>query len=86
MENGWLVPAHGELYCEDCPRPDGLPVDKAVLEAMRFVIDAAPKRIFAFRLDDEALRRLGSVCEEMCIRDSRRGRRPRRPFPSSTAY
>ena len=73
MENGWLVPAHGELYCEDCPRPDGLPVDKAVLEAMRYVIDAAPKRIFAFRLDDEALRRLGSVCEAYLLYELDRG-------------
>lgn len=73
IESGYIVPAHGELYCEDCPRPDGLPVDKATIEAMRYIVDAAPKRIFAFRLDDEALRRLGQVCEAYLLYELDRG-------------
>ena len=40
---------------------------------MRYVIDAAPKRIFSFRLDDEALRRLGSVCEAYLLYELDRG-------------
>ena len=73
IESGDLVPAHGELYCEDCPRPDGLPVDRAVIEAMRYIVDAAPKRIFSFRLDDEGIRRLGQVCEAYALYELDRG-------------
>ena len=73
IESGYLVPAHGELYCEDCPRPDGLPVDRAVIEAMRYIVDAAPKRIFSFRLDDEGIRRLGQVCEAYALYELDRG-------------
>ena len=73
MESGYIVPAHGELYCEDCPRPDGLPLDGAVIKAMRYIVDAEPKRIFSFRLDAEALKRLGQVCETYLLYELDRG-------------
>lgn len=73
MESGYIVPAHGELYCEDCPRPDGLPLDGAVIKAMRYIVDAEPKRIFSFRLDAEALKRLGQVCEAYLLYELDRG-------------
>ena len=73
IENGWLLPAHGELYCSDCPRPDGLAVDADVIRAMRYIVDAEPKKVFAFRLDAEALRRLGQVCEAYLLYELDRG-------------
>ncbi len=62
-DEAYLVPAHGELYCGSCQRAGGLPLDAATLEAMRYIISAAPKRLFSFRLEDESMHRLGSVCE-----------------------
>lgn len=73
IENGWLLPAHGELYCSDCPRPDGLAVDADVIRAMRYIADAEPKKVFAFKLDAEALRRLGQVCEAYLLYELDRG-------------
>ena len=73
IENGWLLPAHGELYCSDCPRPDGLAVDADVIRAMRYIVDAEPKKVFAFKLDAEALRRLGQVCEAYLLYELDRG-------------
>ena len=73
IENGWLLPAHGELYCSDCPRPDGLAVDADVIRAMRYIADAEPKKVFAFKLDAEALQRLGQVCEAYLLYELDRG-------------
>ena len=73
IAQGWLLPAHGELYCSDCPRPDGLAVDADVIRAMRYIVDAEPKKVFAFRLDAEALRRLGQVCEAYLLYELDRG-------------
>lgn len=61
--SGALVPAHGELYCDECPRPGGLPVDLSVLEAMRYIVRAEPRKLFAFQIDDAAESALSSVCE-----------------------
>lgn len=73
MESGYIVPAHGELYCSDCPRPDGLAVDADVIRAMRYIVGAEPKKVFSFRLDPEALRRLGQVCEAYLLYELDRG-------------
>ena len=63
MDEGVLVPEHGELYCGECRRGGGLKVDRAVLSAMWYIINAEPKKIFAFELDGAAEERLASVCE-----------------------
>ena len=67
MDEGVLVPEHGELYCGECRRGGGLKVDRAVLSAMRYIINAEPKKIFAFELDGAAEERLASVCEAYAL-------------------
>lgn len=64
---GWLSPADGELYCESCKKPGALEVRPEVLEAMRYIIDAEPKRVFSFTLPEDALTRLGRVCEAYAL-------------------
>ena len=48
-------------------------LDGAVIKAMRYIVDAEPKRIFSFRLDAEALKRLGQVCEAYLLYELDRG-------------
>ena len=67
MDEGVLVPEHGALYCGECRRGGGLKVDRAVLSAMRYIISAEPKKIFAFELDGAAEERLASVCEAYAL-------------------
>lgn len=67
LNDSYLIPGHGELYCGSCERPNGLVLDAATLEAMRYIISAEPKRLFSFRLEDESMRRLGAVCEAYTI-------------------
>lgn len=66
MDGGSLVPEHGELYCPDCRR-GGLSIDAAVLDAMRYIVSAEPKRLFSFRMDEAGLKRLGRVCEAYAL-------------------
>lgn len=63
LDEAYLIPAHGELYCANCQKYSGLPLDAATLEAMRYIISAEPKRLFSFSLEDESMRRLSTVCE-----------------------
>ena len=67
MDEGVLVPEHGELYCGECRRGGGLEEDRGVLSAMRYIISAEPKKIFAFELDGAAEERLASVCEAYAL-------------------
>lgn len=63
ITSGVLVPEHGELYCEDCPKQGGLTVSHAVLEAMRFIVNASSRKLFAFHIDDVARSQLSAVTE-----------------------
>ena len=62
-----LFPEHGELYCPDCRAAGGLALSRPVLEAMRHICSAEPKRVFAFRLEGPALEELGRVCEAYAL-------------------
>ena len=56
----------GELFCWDCAlkeaeRPAAL--DEGSLSALRYLLRAPGNKVFSFRLEAEALRRLGDVAE-----------------------
>ena len=56
----------GLLHCRGCDAGDNMPsekLDRGSLDALRYVIAADPKRIFSFKISDDALERL-SVCAE----------------------
>lgn len=63
LHQSYLIPTHGELYCGSCKRSSGMPLNLATLDAMRYIINSEPKRLFSFKLEDESMRCLSSVCE-----------------------
>lgn len=66
-ESGRLFPEHGELFCPECRAVGGLRMDRSVIDAMRYILDADPRRVFAFRLPEAELRTLGGVTEAYAL-------------------
>lgn len=66
-ESGRLFPEHGELFCPECRAVGGLRMDRSVIDAMRYILDADPRRVFAFRLPEAELRALGGVTEAYAL-------------------
>ena len=55
----------GSVQCAGC-RTDGgirMPIDSPVLLAMRYIVWCEPRKLFSFRLGEEALERLSGVTE-----------------------
>lgn len=46
-----LAPLDGSIHCKSC-NPHGLPLSLSTLQAMRFITEAHPKKIFSFSLDN----------------------------------
>lgn len=59
----------GKLWCKECfdrltAKPaDSRPVSPSVLYAARFVVFSEDKKIFSFKLNDEAMREFSAFCE-----------------------
>lgn len=66
-ESGRLFPEHGELFCPECRAVGGLRMDRSVIDAMHYILDADPRRVFAFRLPEAELRALGGVTEAYAL-------------------
>ena len=66
-ESGRLFPEHGELFCPECRAVGGLRMDRSVIDAMRYILDADARRVFAFRLPEAELRALGGVTEAYAL-------------------
>ena len=66
-ESGRLFPEHGEFFCPECRAVGGLRMDRSVIDAMRYTLDADPRRVFAFRLPEAELRALGGVTEAYAL-------------------
>lgn len=67
----------GQLECYHCGRVSGgsirFPVSPGVLEAMRYITQCAPKRLFAFTLDDENYSQLAQLSEAYLTTQLERG-------------
>ena len=66
----------GCVHCRSCPPGAAgvsLPLSAETLDAMRFIAEAPPKRIFSFRIPAEAERQLGEVCEAYAAVQLERG-------------
>ena len=66
----------GSVHCRACPpgAPGlSLPLGRDALDAMRYIVAAEPKRIFAFRIPDEAGHALSAVCEAYLAAQLERG-------------
>lgn len=68
---------HGQLHCAKCslPGPKGLsmPLCGASLQAMRHVISCPGKKLYAFSVPDDALRRMGDAAEAFVAAQLERG-------------
>ena len=57
----------GQLECRACRDPESngirLPVNPSILEAMRYICLCDPKKLFSFRIGQEALEQLSSLTE-----------------------
>ena len=67
MDSARLFPESGELYCGKCRSVGGLALTRSVLDAMRYVVSAEPRRVFAFRLPAGELKLMGEVCESYAL-------------------
>lgn len=58
----------GVIRCGDCGGEEGsLPLCSGSLAAMRYVLRCPPRRLYAFRLEEEALRRMEAACEAFLL-------------------
>ena len=59
--------SQGQLECHACRGPGSsgirVPVTPEMLEAMRYICLCSPKRLFSFRLGEDAMAALGSLTE-----------------------
>lgn len=67
MDSARLFPEHGEIYCPDCRAVGGLALTHSVIDAMRYIVSADAKRVFAFKLPADELDTLGEVCESYTL-------------------
>lgn len=58
-----LDPVQGVLRCRDCGGGGGSPLCRDSLAALRHIVYGDPKRLYAFRLGEEPLRRLTAASE-----------------------
>lgn len=66
----------GNLHCAGCASGSvgvSLPLCEQSLLAMRYIGSAEPKRIFSFSIDEDAEKRLSSVCESYVMAQLERG-------------
>ena len=66
----------GSVHCRTCPpgiAGVSVPLSRETADAMRFVTAAPPKRIFSFRVPEEAARQLADVCEAYAAVQLERG-------------
>lgn len=66
----------GTVFCAGC-RPEGegecVSLPPGVLDAMRYIVSADPKRLYSFRVGPGTERRLASVCEAYLLTQLGRG-------------
>lgn len=62
IENGCVVCQ--SCYLDHTNGQEKTPIRKPVLETMRYILSAPPKRIFAFTLDQEGEIELSDICEK----------------------
>ena len=58
--------SRGALFCASCRGAESgirMPLNQAMLLAMRYIVWCDPKRLFSFRLDEDSQRELSSVTE-----------------------
>ena len=66
----------GSVLCRKCRGPgygETFPVSRSVIDAMVHIVNADPKRIFSFSLEDEDNKKLFGLCEAYVIAQLERG-------------
>ena len=75
VEEPMLDVVRGTLHCARCPQKGGLsmPLGAAGLAALRHIVYGDPKRLYAFRLPEEALRWVNHAAEAYVAAQLERG-------------
>ena len=75
VEEPMLDVVRGTLHCAGCPQKGGLsmPLGAAGLAALRHIVYGDPKRLYAFRLPEEALRWVNHAAEAYVAAQLERG-------------
>ena len=75
IEEPMLDVVRGTLHCAGCPQKGGLsmPLGAAGLAALRHIVYGDPKRLYAFRLPEEALRWVNHAAEAYVAAQLERG-------------
>ena len=75
IEEPMLDVVRGTLHCARCPQKGGLsmPLGAAGLAALRHIVYGDPKRLYAFRLPEEALRWVNHAAEAYVAAQLERG-------------
>lgn len=60
----WFDIRRGGVLCARCRRADSIKISPPVLAAIRYILSADEKRIFAFRADRDVITALGRISEE----------------------
>lgn len=72
-ENPVLDLIQGVVRCRDCGGGAARPLCAASLAALRHIVYGEPRRLYSFRLDPEALERLGAAAEAFVFAQLERG-------------
>lgn len=54
----------GGILCKSCRRPDSIRINNAVLSAIKYILFAEDKKIFAFKADDKVTSLLSQISEQ----------------------
>jgi DNA repair protein RecO (recombination protein O) len=69
FESGMHFSREGQLFCADCAKtqPELIPLGDGVLAAMRHILYAEEKKLFAFTISEPGLKSLGNIVEGYLI-------------------
>ena len=64
----------GNIRCRKCSGEHvGIPLSQGTLSALRYIVNAQPKKIFSFKINDSTLKILSDVCESYTLQQLERG-------------
>jgi len=74
LDSPMFSPQDGGIVCARCSAGvHALPLCAGSLSALRYIVEADPKRLFSFKLGEAALKRLGDISEAYVVTHLERG-------------
>lgn len=85
-ENMYFDIDNGVLLCENCIYEQVVPINRSVLSAMRYVLDAGFQKIYSFSISENCLSMLCEITEKFLINTAERGFKTLDFYKTITAY